>query len=179
MHENQELRNPQIINGEMQPRHHFIGLESVRRLHHLVEVFREAGINLLAIPMIKEVEAGMLAEDFEVGTVLGCTEPIFPPRKDGLRADIEQVLVWDGAGISAMSIAMYLHKMDNNWRLPGEEGYQQPNFHPERRQATWVDQSEVQPEKSRSKKTTPKHLRRKKRFNKAHDRYNSNQRGAR
>lgn len=173
-----ELRNPQIINGEMQPRHHFIGLESVRQLYRLVEVFSEAGIDLLSIPMIQEVEDRMMAQDFEVGTVLGCIEPILPPHAESLSADFDRVLVWDGGGIAVMSIAMYLHKMDNNWRLPGEDGYEKPNLSPELELSSWLDQSDLQPAPLRGKQATSKRLRHKKNSNKTNGRYHGRQRSA-
>lgn len=120
---NEDLRNPQVINGEMFPRNHYLGLESVRKLHELVGYLKTYGINMMAIPIINEVEAGLLNQDLPQGTILGLAAPIMGQDKE-----LTQVLVWDGHGIVGVSILMYLHKAANNWRLPGEDGYQKPNL---------------------------------------------------
>lgn len=120
---NEDLRNPQVLNGEMFPRNHYLGLESVRKLHDLVTYLRRQGINMMAIPTINEVEAGLLGEDLEKGTVIGLAAPWGDQEKD-----MTQIVVWDGYGVVSVSILMYLHKTANNWRIVGEEGYEKPNF---------------------------------------------------
>lgn len=120
---NVDLRNPQVLNGEMFPRNHYLGLESVRKLHDFVFYLKSQGINLMAIPTINEVEAGLLDEDFEAGTILGVATPLGETNKD-----TTQIVVWDGYGLVSISILMYLHKQANNWKMVGDEGYQKPNF---------------------------------------------------
>lgn len=120
---NVDLRNPQVLNGEMFPRNHYLGLESVRKLHDFATYLRSQGINLMAIPTINQVEAGLLGEDFEKGTILGIATPLGEADKDTI-----QIVVWDGYGIVSVSILMYLHKQANDWKMVGEEGYQKPNF---------------------------------------------------
>lgn len=120
---NEDLRNPQVMNGEMFPRNHYLGLESVRKLHQLVGHLKSYGIDIMSIPIINEVEAGLLSEDFEKGTILGVAAP---NSENGL--DLAQILVWDGTCIVGVSILMYLHKAANGWKMVGEEGYEKPNF---------------------------------------------------
>lgn len=120
---NEDLRNPQVLNGEMFPRNHYLGLESVRKLYDLVSYLRSQGINMMSIPTIKEVEAGLLDGDLEKGTVLGLAAPLAGSEKD-----MTQVVVWDGYGVTSVSILMYLHKTANDWKIVGEEGYKKPDF---------------------------------------------------
>ncbi|MCL4208323.1 hypothetical protein KJZ63_01670 [Patescibacteria group bacterium] len=142
------LRNPQVLNGEMFPRNHYLGLESVRKLHNLVSYLRSQGINMMAIPTIKEVEAGLLDGDLEKGTVLGLAAPL-----EGSEKDMTQVVVWDGYGVTSVSILMYLHKEANNWKIVGEEGYQKPNFgHQELKIDVEVSVKPSKPVRSRSEK---------------------------
>lgn len=118
----ERLRNPQIINGEMHPRNHYIGLESVRKLHELVKYLKTQGVNLMSIPIINEVEAGVRDESLEKGTIVGAATTELEGK------DLAQILVWDGTSIVGVSLLMYLHKAANNWRIPGEIGYEKPNF---------------------------------------------------
>lgn len=120
---NEELRNPQVINGEMFPRNHYLGLESVRKLHQLVSHLKSHGVDVMSIPIINEVEAGLLSEDFEKGTVLGVATS---NSENGL--DLAQILVWNGDCVIGVSLLMYLHKAANGWKVVGEEGYEKPNF---------------------------------------------------
>lgn len=119
---NEQLRNPQIINGEMHPRNHYIGLESVRKLHELVKYLKTQGVNLMAIPIINEVEAGVRDESLEKGTIVGAATTELEGK------DLAQILAWDGTSIIGVSLLMYLHKAANGWRIPGELGYEKPDF---------------------------------------------------
>lgn len=149
------LRNPQIINGEMYPRHHYFGLESVRKLHELVGYLKDFGIDLMAIPVINEIEAGLLAADFEKGDILGVVAPI-PP----MGIEMTQVLVWDGSWVAAVSIPMYLHKSNNGWKLPGEDGYEKLGGNHVAENAATMP--EIQPSHPKKKRTIPKHEKRRK-----------------
>ena len=134
----QKLRNPQIINGEMQPRNFFIGRESCRRLGEMIIAFKEEGINLMAIPMIREVEQGILNDDLEPGTVIGVSPPIS-------EHDLINVLIWDGYSIVAISFLNFHRKQQAGW-VSGKTP--QPiieNIHQEKKV------------KKKKKRTTPKH----------------------
>lgn len=134
------LRHPQIINGEIQPRNYYIGLESVRRLNGMRKAFQAEGVNLMAIPMINEVEQGIRDESLEPGTVVG----VRPPTNEN---DPTGVLVWDGFGIVGVSF-MTFHRRENSGWILGE--LSKPTV-------ANITTEKKEKEKKKKKRTTPKH----------------------
>lgn len=120
---NNEFRTPQTIAGEQYPRNFFIGLEACRTLSEAVHSLAKIGIDLMAIPETAILEKGILAENLDKGMILGCAMPILPEK------DEIQIITWDGYGVTSLSILMYLHKATNDWKGPGDEGYQKPHLH--------------------------------------------------
>jgi hypothetical protein len=141
-------RNSQTIAGEMLPRHFYVGKESCRRLGAMINAFREEGLNLHAIPLINEVEQGILAEDLDPGTVIGCRTPISETDEPG-------VIVWDGYGLSAISFMSFHRKQETGWIF---------NNNSQSEVVGMIDPTtSEQKKRKKSKKTTPRHKEQKQR----------------
>jgi hypothetical protein len=142
-------RNPQVIAGEMYPRDYYIGQQSCRRLNEMIEAFETEGIDLQVIPLINEVERGILAEDLDPGTVIGCRPPQFENDQAG-------VIVWDGQGLVAISFMTYHRYEAAGWdvekSLPRNA---EPIVTPV------MVQEKPKKKKKKKKKTTPKHKKKK------------------
>ncbi|MDH5533631.1 MAG: hypothetical protein OEX81_04350 [Candidatus Pacebacteria bacterium] len=132
-------RNSQIIAGEMQPRNFFIGRESCQKLGEMVSAFNAEGINLHAIPLINEVELGIVAEDLHPGTVIGCRPPMSEHDPAG-------VIVWDGFGLASVSLMTYHKKQRDGWV-----------FDSQNKTATEAYVPTIEKKKKKNKKTTSKH----------------------
>ena len=113
----------------------------------MINAFREEGLNLHAIPLINEVEQGILAEDLDPGTVIGCRTPISEKDEAG-------VLVWDGDGISAVSFMVFHRNQTAGWIFNNNHSEVGGEIDPNIRK---------QKNKKKSKKTTPTHKEQKQR----------------
>lgn len=105
-----EQRTPQTLDGDTLPLNVFIGREECEPLEAMIAAFSETGINLLALPLITEIQQAIADDNLETGAVIGCKTPISEHEP-------AQVVIWDGYWISAMSLKMYQMKVEEDWDI--------------------------------------------------------------
>jgi hypothetical protein len=115
-----ERRFPQQINGEWFPRHSYFGNDVCRQRSDLVRAFADQGIDLMAIPLIDEVQRGVEAEDLSIGTLIGCVAPIN-------EKDFPLAIVWSSNGIVSLPLPMYLQCQNNGWNYIGRGSLEGPS----------------------------------------------------